>query len=120
MSSFKRSSTSSPNKEKAKKPRCNYSCKFIKGWLKKFDFIQPTSNDNTAYCTYRKLEYSIAAGGTNDITRHNKTSKHTEHSKGLENTASLDSYMAVGNSKIDKVRVPILNLTKNYIHDTAM
>jgi hypothetical protein len=103
--SSKRVGSGSPNKEKAKRPRYKYLCRFNKEWLKKYDFIQPASNENCAYCVYCKTDINIGAGGSNDIVRHAKTVKHVQHSKGLKNTASLDNYIAVGSNQIDKVRI---------------
>ena len=79
-------------------------CKFQNEWLKSFDYIQKSELGNHyAYCTYCKCDVNITAGGTNDITRHSKGKKHSEHKKAVKTSFSMSNYVALGEAEVEKV-----------------
>lgn len=64
--------------------RAKYSCKYKAEWAREFTFIQPVAADNTSVCcSWCKSNFSVSAGGKNDISRHCQSAKHKSHKKML-------------------------------------
>lgn len=71
---------------------------------KTYKFIAKNSLDNTsAYCTYCKCSFSVAAGGKNDISRHCNGKKHVDIARAVASSSKLHDHFPVGNEEIDKV-----------------
>ena len=77
-------STASCSK-KVKKCKTRYS----KEWQKKFDFIQACAKsvvgyENKFHCVCCNVDTGCAAGGTNDVLKHQETPKHIERRKSIK------------------------------------
>lgn len=95
---------SSPVQKKVSKAK--YLCKFNEKWTKDFQFIQKSEiSDHYVFCTFCKTDFSIGAGGKNDISRHGKGKKHQEIDKALKNAHKISEFVPVGEKEIDKVRI---------------
>ena len=79
-----------------------YASKFQESWLtsKDFDGIAKSHKGETyAHCKYCRADFSVAAGGKNDIDRHVGGKKHKSSVKALSTTVKtggIAQYMAVG------------------------
>jgi hypothetical protein len=99
----KRQLCTSPD-AKAKRSKAKYLCKFQEQWIKDFDFINKSvKSDNHAFCTYCRVDFSVGAGGRNDINRHTEAKKHKDHVKALAKVTKMNQFIAIGNDQVDQV-----------------
>ena len=59
--------------------------------------------DENVYCTLCKTDFSIGAGGVNDIKRHAESKKHSQHEKAVKGSNLMTRYVSTGQEQIDKV-----------------
>lgn len=79
-----------------------YSCRYRSAFEKEFPYVSKSSTSATsAYCKLCKRDFSVAAGGSNDIKRHAQCKKHKEAVKAKKITAALS--FPQGNEMISKV-----------------
>jgi hypothetical protein len=88
----------------AKKPPAKkYYSKFNNAWIPEFKCVQASSKGpDFALCLSCKLDFKIAYGGRNDITRHIQTPSHWSNDSSVTNTPTLKALFETG-SKVDKV-----------------
>lgn len=83
--------------------RVKYACKYKPEYEKKFDFVAKSKElDTNVHCTYCKKDFSIAAGGVNDITRHSQGAKHSAIAKAKRFSKPL-SFTSLEDDIVSKV-----------------
>ena len=86
-------------------PKAKYSCKFRPELCKEFEFItkSSTGNASSVYCKYCRKDFSISAGGSNDIRRHALCQKHKDAEKAKKITKPLN-FVSKNDDLTTKVR----------------
>ena len=89
--------------------RAKYFCKYNPDWEKSFTFISKVKdNANAVHCSLCKKDFSIGAGGVNDIKRHKDSDKHKKMEKVIATTKPLP--FAMGQDHCSKVSELLLLL----------
>lgn len=73
-------------------------CVFNEDLKKKYPFIKHTFNESNVFCKHCSGNFSIAAGGNDDIVRHLKAAKHLNALSAAANNHNIDSFFALSNA----------------------
>ena len=73
-----------------------YKTRYFKEWEKEFDFIQARAKsvvgyENKFHCVCCNVDISCAAGGANNVLKHQGISKHIERIKSIKGKNTVSS-----------------------------
>ena len=67
-------------------------CKFTEALQEKFRFLKPSASEWEAFCTVCNVTFSVAHGGSADVTVHERTERHKRAQRAAVSQKSVSKY----------------------------
>lgn len=79
--------------KKRAKTTTKRSCNYRIDWQRDFTWLKKDeSNKENAFCSLCLKTFSVAHGGRNDVTKHEKSAEHNKKQKAAQTSKSLSSF----------------------------
>lgn len=80
------------------------ACKYLEIWDSKFTFLKRSRVGNSqAFCKICNCDFSVSHGGRNDVSQHEKSTKHKRKLEAQKHTQAMSTFVTRNTTEADQV-----------------